>query len=179
MNKGLLIGGVVVVVLGIAVAMNMNKSDTTQETTTMAPVTPAATPAAGGDWKSKQQAFLAENGKKPGWTTTASGLQYRVIQEGDSKTKPAPGSEVTVHYEGKLITGEVFDSSIARNEPATFPLNGVIQGWGEGVPLMSVGSVYEFAIPANLAYGERDLGSIPPGSTLIFKVQLLEAKTPA
>lgn len=132
------------------------------------------------DWAAAQQAFLTDNAKKPGWKSTPSGLQYTVLKPGDGKTpKPAPGSEVTVHYEGKLINGEVFDSSYARNEPATFPLDGVIMGWQEGVPLMRVGEVFEFAIPAQLGYGQRALPSIPAGSVLIFKVQLLEAHTPA
>jgi FKBP-type peptidyl-prolyl cis-trans isomerase len=136
--------------------------------------------AADGDWASKQASFLVDNGKKAGWKTTPSGLQYTVLKPGDAKKpKPAPGSEVTVHYEGRLIDGKVFDSSYARNEPATFPLSGVIYGWQEGVPLMRVGEVFEFAIPAALGYGDRDLGDIPPNSALLFKVELLVARTPA
>lgn len=132
------------------------------------------------DWVATQQSFLTENAKKSGWKATQSGLQYTVLKPGDGKTpKPAVGSEVTVHYEGRLIDGRVFDSSYQRNEPATFPLSGVIMGWQEGVPLMRVGEVWEFAIPAALAYGDRDLGVIPPQSTLLFKIELLSAKTPA
>ena len=177
MNKGIWISVAVVVIAVVVFGLTMNKKE---ETATMAPVTPAAVEPTANAWPSQQKAFLDANGKKPGWTTTASGLQYQVLKAGDpAAPKPAPGSEVTVHYEGKLIDGSVFDSSIARNEPATFPLNGVIQGWGEGVPLMRVGDTYEFAIPANLAYGQRAVSTIPAGSTLIFKIELLKAMTPA
>jgi FKBP-type peptidyl-prolyl cis-trans isomerase len=142
-----------------------------------AQTTPTLTQA---DWAAMQARFLAENAKKPGWKTTPSGLQYKKLADAKAPgPKPAPGSEVTVHYEGKLIDGQVFDSSYARNEPATFPLDGVIPGWGEGVPHMREGETFEFAIPAALAYGSRATGPIPPGSALIFKVELLKAMTPA
>lgn len=119
-------------------------------------------------------AFLAENKKKPEVTTTASGLQYEVLTEG-SGASPKATDSVTVHYEGTLISGEVFDSSIARNSPATFPLNGVIPGWTEGVQLMKEGSKFRFTIPYQLAYGEQGAGSsIPPFATLIFDVELLK-----
>jgi FKBP-type peptidyl-prolyl cis-trans isomerase len=134
-----------------------------------------------GSWAEQQAAFLAKNAKQPGWKTTASGLQYTVLKAAATPgAKPAPGSEVTVHYEGRLIDGKVFDSSYARKEPISFPLDGVIKGWGEGVPLMSEGDTYEFAIPADLGYGARGApGAIPPHSALIFKVELLKAHTPA
>lgn len=120
------------------------------------------------------KAFLAENGKKEGVKTTASGLQYEVIKEGDG-AKPKATDEVTVHYHGTLIDGTVFDSSVERKEPATFPLNGVISGWTEGVQLMATGSKYRFFIPYDLAYGERGAGAdIKPYSTLIFEVELLK-----
>ena len=93
--------------------------------------------------------------------------------------KPAQGSEVTVHYEGTLIDGTVFDSSYARNEPATFPLSNVIRGWQEGVPMMKVGEVWNFAIPPGLGYGARNVGPIPANSVLLFKIELLKAPTPA
>jgi len=133
------------------------------------------------DFAAAQLQFLAENGKKPGWKTTSSGLQYHATKETDDKSapRPAPGSVVKVHYEGKLIDGTVFDSSYARNEPISFPLSGVIQGWQEGVPLMRVGDTYDFVIPSELGYGSRGGGPIPPGAALLFKVELLEAKTPA
>jgi len=125
-----------------------------------------------------QQDFLAENAKKPGWKTTASGLQYHIDKAVPNAPKPAVGSVVTVHYEGTLTDGKVFDSSIQRNEPATFPLGNVIQGWQEGVPMMGVGESWTFAIPYALAYGASGRPPvIPPAATLIFKIELLSAKT--
>ncbi len=124
--------------------------------------------------KVKEAAFLAENGKKPGVTTTASGLQYEVITQGNG-AKPAAEDTVKVDYVGTLVDGATFDSSIQRGEPAVFPLNQVIPGWTEGIQLMSIGSKYKFYIPAALAYGETGAGDvIPPNSTLIFEVDLLE-----
>ena len=117
--------------------------------------------------------FLAENAKKAGVITTASGLQYQVIKEGTG-AKPVATDTVKVHYEGKLVDGTVFDSSIKRGEPVSFPLNQVIAGWTEGVQLMTVGSKYKFVIPANLAYGEQGGGPIPANSVLTFEVELLE-----
>ncbi|WP_165226938.1 FKBP-type peptidyl-prolyl cis-trans isomerase [Aquisphaera insulae] len=119
--------------------------------------------------------FLAENKKKPGVTTTASGLQYKVIKQGTGP-KPKASDTVTVHYEGKLLDGTVFDSSIKRGEPIEFPLSGVIKGWTEGVQLMPVGSTYQFFIPSELAYGEspRPGGPIPPNAVLTFEVQLIK-----
>lgn len=117
--------------------------------------------------------FLADNAKKPGVRTTASGLQYLVLKEGDGK-RPSATSNVKCHYEGMLTDGTLFDSSIQRGEPATFPLNGVIAGWTEGLQLMSEGARYRFFIPYNLAYGERGAGqSIPPYSALVFDVELI------
>lgn len=118
--------------------------------------------------------FLAENAKKEGIITLESGLQYEIIKEVEGK-KPTASDQVKCHYEGTLIDGTIFDSSYKRNSPATFPLNGVISGWTEGVQLMSEGSKYRFYIPYNLAYGERGAGNaIPPFSTLIFDIELLE-----
>lgn len=120
------------------------------------------------------QKFLDENQKKDGVSTTESGLQFRVITQGDGPI-PSRKDHVRVHYTGKLIDGTVFDSSVARGEPAEFPVSGVIAGWIEALTLMPVGSKWELAIPYNLAYGERGAGaSIPPFSTLIFDVELLE-----
>ena len=120
------------------------------------------------------QAFLAENRNNPGVEETASGLQYRVIEEGDG-AQPSATDRVTVHYRGTLIDGVEFDSSYARGEPATFGLNQVIPGWTEGVQLMREGATYEFFIPADLAYGEQGRpGPIGPNSTLIFQVELIE-----
>ncbi|MDE1171121.1 MAG: FKBP-type peptidyl-prolyl cis-trans isomerase [Verrucomicrobium sp.] len=121
------------------------------------------------------EAFLKENEKKAGVKTTASGLQYKVEKEGKGK-KPSATSTVTVNYRGTLIDGKEFDSSYKRNEPATFPVNGVIPGWTEGLQLMTEGSKYQFFIPAKLAYGEQGAGNgvIPPGATLVFEVELLK-----
>lgn len=119
------------------------------------------------------EAFLAENAKKDGVRVTASGLQHRVITEGAGDS-PKASDTVKVHYEGRLISGEIFDSSIARGEPVSFPLNGVIPGWSEGVQLMKVGSKVEFTIPSALAYGPSGTGPIPPNSVLVFDVELLE-----
>lgn len=120
------------------------------------------------------QKFLEENQKKEGVNLTESGLQFRVLTQGEGAI-PARTDHVRVHYTGKLVDGTVFDSSVQRGEPAEFPVNGVIAGWIEALTLMPVGSKWELAIPYNLAYGERGAGaSIPPFSTLIFEVELLE-----
>jgi FKBP-type peptidyl-prolyl cis-trans isomerase len=109
--------------------------------------------------------------------TTASGLQYRIITEGSGTENPAPNSIVTVHYSGKLTDGTEFDSSYKRNQPASFPVNGVIQGWTEALQLMHVGDKWELTIPSDLAYGRQGAGNaIPPDATLIFEVELLEIK---
>ena len=120
----------------------------------------------------KGAAFLEENGKKEGVITTETGLQYEVITTGDGPM-PADTTQVTVHYEGKLIDGEIFDSSYDSGEPVSFALNGVIPGWTEGLQLMPVGSTYKFYVPSNLGYGPRSTGPIPGNSVLIFKVELL------
>ncbi len=118
-------------------------------------------------------AYLAANSKKPGVHVTASGLQYSVEKAG-SGAHPKATDVVRVQYEGRLISGKVFDSSYARHQPAEFPLNQVIPGWTEGLQLMQVGSVYDFVIPAKLAYGEAgSSGVIPPDAVLLFKVELL------
>lgn len=116
--------------------------------------------------------FLAENAKKEGVQTTASGLQYKVITQG-AGTKPKATDTVTVHYEGKLLDGKVFDSSYERGAPVEFPLNQVIKGWTEGLQLMPKGSKYELYIPSELAYGEAGNPAIEPNSVLIFTVELL------
>lgn len=121
--------------------------------------------------------FLEENKAKEGVVTTASGLQYKVITEGKG-AKPKATDTVTVNYVGKLLNGTVFDSSVERGQPATFPLDGVIPGWTEGLQLMPQGSKWEIYIPAELAYGAGGQGPIPPSSTLIFEVELLEIKAP-
>ena len=116
--------------------------------------------------------FLTANAKKPGVITTPSGLQYEVLTQGTGDV-PQKTDKVKVHYEGKLIDGTVFDSSIQRGEPAVFGLNQVIKGWTEGLALMPVGSKWRLYVPQELGYGERQAGKIPPYSTLIFDVELL------
>lgn len=124
--------------------------------------------------RAEGEQFLAENGKKENVKTTASGLQYVVEKEGTG-AQPSAEDEVTVHYTGKLLNGQVFDSSVNRGEPATFPLNRVIPGWTEGVQLMKEGAKYTFFIPSDLAYGPQGVpGAIPPHSTLIFDVELIK-----
>lgn len=124
--------------------------------------------------KEAGERFLAENGKKEGVHTTASGLQYVVEKEGTGK-QPSATDNVTVHYTGRLLNGHVFDSSVSRGEPATFPLNRVIPGWTEGLQLMKEGAKYVFFIPSDLAYGAHGAGNdIPPHSTLIFEVELIK-----
>ncbi len=147
------------------------KQDTTagsaSSSTTPATAT-ASGPQAAGD------AFLTANGKEPGVITTASGLQYKVIKSGTGES-PKATDRVKVNYEGKLTDGTIFDSSIQRGEPATFPVNAVILGWVEALQLMKVGDKWQLFIPAKLAYGERSPSpSIPPNSTLIFEVELID-----
>lgn len=126
--------------------------------------------------KEAGQAYLEENAKKDGVITTESGLQYEIISEGTG-LKPSQSDMVVTHYHGTLIDGSVFDSSVARGEPAQFPVNGVIKGWIEALQLMPVGSKWRLTIPSDLAYGDQ--GSAPvigPGATLIFEIELLEIK---
>lgn len=127
-----------------------------------------------GKNKEEGKKFLMENKKKPGVVETTTGLQYKVIREGTG-ISPKETDTVTVHYRGKLLDGTVFDASYDRNEPATFPLNMVIKGWTEGLQKMKVGGKYELYIPCELAYGDQGAGkTIPPGSTLIFEVELIK-----
>lgn len=125
----------------------------------------------------KGRQFLAENATKDGVKTTASGLQYKVLKEGEGKS-PSATDEVEVHYRGTLLDGTEFDSSYKRGQPISFPLNRVIPGWTEGVQLMKEGAKYQFFIPSNLAYGPRGTpgGPIGPDETLIFEVELLKVK---
>ncbi|HFE38960.1 MAG TPA: FKBP-type peptidyl-prolyl cis-trans isomerase [Gammaproteobacteria bacterium] len=132
--------------------------------------------AAGDKNKKAGEAFLAENKKKPGIITLPSGVQYKVIKKGSGKS-PTPANSVVAHYEGRLINGTVFDSSIKRGKPATFPVTGVIKGWVEILQKMKVGSKWEVYIPSDLAYGARGTGPvIGPNATLIFDIELLEIK---
>lgn len=117
--------------------------------------------------------FLAQNKTKPGVKTTASGLQYEVIKEGNGP-KPLETDTVTVHYAGSLLSGQEFDNSYKRGEPISLPLNGVIRGWTEALQLMPVGSKYKLYIPYQLGYGTQGAGAIPPGSVLVFEVELIK-----
>ena len=129
---------------------------------------------AAAQFKIAGEQFLAQNAKKDGVTVTASGLQYEVLTEGTGKS-PKATDNVKCHYEGRLIDGTVFDSSYQRGTPATFPLNGVIAGWTEGLQLMKEGGKNRLYIPFNLAYGANGAGeSIPPYSALVFDVELIE-----
>ena len=119
------------------------------------------------------KAFLAENAKRPEVTELESGLQYEIMKEGDGP-KPTASDNVTCHYHGTLIDGTVFDSSVQRGQPASFPLNMVISGWTEALQLMPTGSKWKLFLPPHLAYGDRQAGAhIKPNSTLIFEVELL------
>jgi len=120
------------------------------------------------------QEFLVKNAKKPGVVSLPNGIQYEILVAGKDTTKPTIKDKVRCHYHGTLIDGSIFDSSVQRGEPITFPLNGVIKGWQESLPLMTVGSKWRLFIPSELAYGDRQAGPmIGPGSTLIFEVELL------
>ncbi len=123
--------------------------------------------------REKGAAFLALNKSAEGVQTTASGLQYRVLQEGTGTVHPSASDQVKVHYHGTLLDGRVFDSSVTRGEPISFGLNRVIKGWTEGLQLMVVGEKTRLFIPNELAYGNSAAGMIQPGSTLIFDVELL------
>ena len=125
--------------------------------------------------RQKAEDYLKENAEKESVKVTESGLQYEIIEAGkEDGKKPTMEDTVTVHYTGKLVDGTTFDSSVERGEPATFPLSGVIEGWQEGLQLMTEGSKYKLTIPPELAYGDRPAGSIPPGSVLVFDVELIK-----
>ncbi|WP_337187457.1 FKBP-type peptidyl-prolyl cis-trans isomerase [Phenylobacterium sp.] len=137
------------------------------------PVTYSGTPQE--QWVQGQRAYEAWSAARPGWKVTESGLQYRRLKAaGAAAPRPAPDATVTIHYVGRFIDGREFDSSRRRGQPATFPLPQLIRGWQEGVPMMRVGEVWTFVIPATLAYGERSRDPIPPGSTLLFEIELLD-----
>src|SRR5213592_1004518 len=128
--------------------------------------------------KTEGAKYLEENKKKAGVKTTASGLQYKVVKDGTG-AQPKATDMVTVNYRGTLVDGTEFDSSYKRGQPATFPVNGVIKGWTEALQLMKVGSKYQVVVPSSLAYGERSVSpEIGPNATLIFEVELLDAKPP-
>ena len=139
-------------------------------------VTPSKTDNAPSISTSNQKGIVT-NTTSTDTITTASGLQYHIIAEGSGTESPRPDSVVSVHYRGKLTDGFEFDSSYKRNQPATFPVNGVIRGWTEALQLMKVGDKWELTIPPDLGYGSQGAGStIPPDATLIFEVELLEIR---
>jgi len=125
----------------------------------------------------ESQKFILDNKGKEGVKTTASGLQYKVVKEGNG-AQPKSSDTVTVNYRGTLTDGTEFDSSYKRGQPASFPVSGVIKGWTEALQLMKVGSKYQLFIPPDLAYGQTGQGSIPPNAVLIFEVELLDVKAP-
>ncbi len=124
-------------------------------------------------WHAQQQLYLLGLKSEDGWYTAEGGLRWRWVKYLASEAKPKVTDIVTVHYEGKLLDGTVFDSSYARGEPATFPLNRLVKGWQIAIPQMGVGEIIEIAIPADLAYGPVGRGPIPGNATLVFKVELL------
>jgi len=128
--------------------------------------------------KQKQaDAFLAKNAKEKGVVVTATGLQYKVLEQGKGKS-PTSEDKVVAHYTGKLLDGTVFDSSVERGEPATFPVSGVIKGWQEALPMMKEGAKWQLVIPANLAYEDRGIGNIiGPNETLMFDIELVSIET--
>jgi FKBP-type peptidyl-prolyl cis-trans isomerase FkpA len=143
-------------------------------------IRPPVGAASQASWNEGNAAYLVWNGARSGWTTTESGLQYRRISPANPEGRqPVATDTVRVHYRGTFIDGREFDSSWSRGEPTEFPLNRVIRGWTEGVALMREGERFEFVIPAALGYGERWVGGgdLPPNSTLLFTVELLEVKT--
>lgn len=142
-------------------------------TSAMTQQPPAPAPANDADYHNRQALYLYSLSRADGWIQTASGLRYRKVSGTADGPRPASGATVTIHYVGRFIDGTEFNSSVARGEPATFPLPRLIRGWQEGVPLMSVGDRFEFAIPYNLAYGPAGRGPIPGGATLLFTIDLI------
>ena len=136
-------------------------------------------PAPGVDRSDYHFNYLNRLDPREGWHRTISGIRYRRIGRATTGAHPAPTDTVTIHYAGRFIDGVEFDSSVARGEPATFPLPRLIRGWQEGVPLMRVGERFEFAIPWNLAYGWNGRGPIPGGATLVFTIDLIGIAPPA
>jgi peptidylprolyl isomerase/FKBP-type peptidyl-prolyl cis-trans isomerase FklB len=121
------------------------------------------------------KAFLAKNASEPGVRALPSGLQYQVVKSGPAEgVRPLPGDQIKVHYEGKLLSGEVFDSSYERGVPAVMPLDGLIPGWVEALQLMRPGDEWRIFVPAALGYGDEGGGPIPPGATLVFRIELID-----
>ena len=169
MKKILSLAMAALLLAGMASCNNSSSNETTTE---------EATPDYGQQIKDNKtigREFMEQNAKNDSVVQTQSGLQYMVLKEGTG-AKPGPTDEVTVHYTGKLLDGTVFDSSVERGEPATFPLDKVIAGWTEGLQLMSEGSKYRLFIPSELAYGSKGTQNILPNSTLIFDVELIKVE---
>jgi FKBP-type peptidyl-prolyl cis-trans isomerase len=136
------------------------------------PAPAAAAPAISG------AEFLAKNAKAAGVVTLPSGLQYKVVTSGPAGPSPKPGDILKVHYEGTLVSGQVFDSSFARNKPALLPLDGLVPGWMEALPKMKVGDEWMLYLPPDLGYGPEGQGPIPPNAVLIFRIKLLGMLSP-
>ena len=136
-------------------------------------------PGPGVDRSDYHFRYLNRLDPREGWKRTVSGVRYRRVGRATQGAHPSPTDTVTIHYVGRFIDGVEFDSSVARGEPATFPLGRLIRGWQEGVPMMGVGDRYEFAIPYNLAYGPNGRGPIPGGATLLFTIDLIAIAPPA
>lgn len=153
----------------IAAALVLGGLSATPALAQDAPAAPAADPP-NSDYHFR---YLNRLDPAEGWRRTISGLRYRKISGSATGPRPTIEDQVTIHYVGTFIDGTEFDSSVARGEPATFPLSGLIRGWQEGVPMMAVGDRYEFAIPYTLAYGANGRGPIPGGATLLFTIDLI------
>ncbi len=160
--------------VGVILGMGLFGSMAAAQQPAAAPTTPAANPNV--DFH-----FRYLNGLDPaqGWHRTPSGLRYRKVSGRAAGPRPVVTDTVTIHYVGTFIDGRTFDSSVARGEPATFPLNRLIGGWQEGVPMMAIGDRYEFAIPYTLAYGANGRGEIPGGATLLFTIDLIAIAPPS
>jgi FKBP-type peptidyl-prolyl cis-trans isomerase len=158
--------------------MKMNKLAIALVAALAAPVAAQApeakAPERDADYHNRQMLYLYNLKPSEGWMQTASGLRYRKVKEATADRRPSPTDTVTIHYVGRFIDGTEFDSSVARGEPATFPLPRLIKGWQEGVPLMEVGDTFELAIPWHLAYGAEGRGKIPGGATLLFTIDLVD-----
>lgn len=169
-----LLAGFINAVTGKDMLMTVKEADSTANAKVEA-VKAKALEERYGEAKKKNEDYLAENAKKDGVVTLPSGVQYKIVKQGTG-AQPADTSTIVVNYEGKLIDGTVFDSSYERKEPATFAVGQVIEGWKEALKLMPVGSEWELYIPQDKAYGSREMTNIPPFSTLIFKVELIDIK---
>jgi FKBP-type peptidyl-prolyl cis-trans isomerase len=175
LGVAIVLGTFLVVWLGGFLANSLSSPTPTAAPATTVAVVGTAAPNTGASINTgnPQLDFLANKAQEAGVISTGSGLMYRVVREGSGPRPASAADTVTVHYRGTLIDGTEFDSSYARNQPSSFALSDVIAGWTEGVQLMTVGSVYEFYIPADLAYGAGGRPGIPGGATLIFTVELI------